>query len=251
MARLGFLTAGAAAAVIFGSPTMAAVLYATGFEPPTFSVGPLAGQGGWAVYSASSQSSDVTVEDSLAYQGAQAVAVTDVSGQTGPYYDYGPIAPTRPITVSAEIYVTSGNWQFAVTGYGLSQYAGGIDFSAGGAIRAITSGFPDVGTTFTADAWHDVAITLNYATQTYGLTLDGSPLASNLSFCGNNSNCNGASIPQFGAVFFDAFSTTGAGYIDDVSISTAPEPAAWTLMLAGAGVLGAALRRKGRTRASA
>ncbi len=252
MTRIAFLTAAASAAVLsLAAPTQAAILYSTGFEAPAFTTGPIAGQAGWGVYSADSEPGAVTVENSFVFDGAQAVETTGVSSQTGGYYGYGPITPTVPITVSAEIYVTDGSWQFAVLGPGLVRYAGGVNFVAGGDITPISAGASATGT-FSADTWHDLSLTLNYQAQTYGVSLDGSVLASDVAFCGGNASCTGDDVPKFGDVFFDAFNSGGgAGYIDDVTVSSAPEPFAWTLMLVGTGMLGAALRQGRRNRAVA
>src|SRR5215469_10718988 len=120
-----------------GVQTQASVLYATGFENPPFVPGPIDGQAGWFVFSASGQTSAPVIETTVVNTGA---------------HDTG--------------------------------YAGGIDIN-GASIAAITSGFPIVGT-FTRDTWHHVDVVLDYVSQTFALDLDGSTLATNIPFCGNN-----------------------------------------------------------------
>jgi hypothetical protein len=54
-----------------------------------------------------------------------------------------------------------------------------------------------------------------------------------------------------GGEFFDAAGTLAPDLLTITPVSAAPEPAAWTLMIAGVAVLGAALRRRGGWSASA
>jgi hypothetical protein len=238
--------AAAAAALASASPSFATVLYSTGFESPGFSTGAIAGQNGWLLFGGSTS----VIENSFAFAGSQALEVSGVtSPQSGPWRSFGAFSPTVPITVSAEIYVTEGNWQFAVLGPGLSQFAGGFDFTAGAGVQSISTGYPTIGTV-TADAWHDFSMTLDYATQTYSLSLDGVSLGTGIAFCGDNNPCGGANIAHFGTVIFDSFGTTGQGYLDNFSVST-PEPATWAMMLAGFAGLGAALRSRRRLSAAA
>jgi len=110
------------------SPVSAAVLYATSFENPPFTVGPIAGQDGWAEFPGSGAA---FVENSFALTGTQAVDVIPAlaTGQNGPYK-----------TVN-----TQSAWQFAAVGAGLIGFAGGIDIDANGTIHAISGSFPVIG----------------------------------------------------------------------------------------------------------
>jgi hypothetical protein len=248
----GVALAGAAFAACGAQAT---VLYSTGFEPTTFSPGAIAGQGGWKVFSASGQPSLAQVETSVVKSGVQAVSVDgSASGQTGPYYEYTPLTAGK-IIVSADIMLSAGtstdSWQLGVTGPGLSQFAGGIDIT-GNTINAISGAFSSIGT-FTTGVWHNVAIDLNYTSQTFDIKLDGATLASGLAFCGTNGGCTGAFIPHFGDVIFDTFGhSSNFGYLDNVAISTptVPEPATWGLMLMGFAGLGGAIRSARRKAAS-
>src|SRR6516225_1015776 len=63
------------------------VLYATGFEKPTFVPGPIEGQAGWFVFSASGQTSAPVIETTVVKRGKQAVGVPgSVTAQTGPVF---------------------------------------------------------------------------------------------------------------------------------------------------------------------
>ena len=93
------------------SPVSAAVLYATSFENPPFTVGPIAGQDGWAEFPGSGAA---FVENSFALTGTQAVDVIPAlaTGQNGPYKTVNTLAPI--VEQSAEIYLASSSTQSAV-----------------------------------------------------------------------------------------------------------------------------------------
>ena len=238
----------------FGADAVhAAPLYATGFEGSTFSPGPIAGQGGWAVFSASGQPNLAQIQTSVVKSGSQAVGVSgSAASQTGPYFGLT-LASPGVLDVSGDIYYTTAaandSWQFGVTGPGLVQFAGGIDI-VGNNIQAISGAFPVIGT-ITDNAWHHLDLILDYTGQTFSVKLDGSTLASGLAFCGSNGACNGAHIGSFGDGIFDTFGgSSNFGYLDNFSIGPVsagvPEPAAWMMMLVGFGGVGAAMRRRAK-----
>jgi hypothetical protein len=240
----------AAALVGFAAVSCQAVpLYSTGFENPPFTLGPINGQAGWFVFSASNQASDPAIESTLVRSGLQAVGIDGfVSGQTGPVW-----APnlTRPLLeMSADIYLGSSSgqsaWQFGSTGASGIGFAGGIDVHSDNSIVAITGNYTTVLGTWTRDAWHHVDLVLNYPRQTYSVILDGTTLGSGLAFCGNNSGaCNGAPVTEMGWDLFDTFGGgDDFGAMDNFSISAVPEPS--SLVLIAGGLVGglAVLRRK-------
>ena len=200
-------------------------LYATGFEKPTFVPGPIEGQAGWFVFSASGQTSAPVIETTVVKRGKQAVGVPgSVTAQTGPVF--APNFTDPVLELSADIFLASSTnestWQFATTGANDTGYAGGINVVDGTSIQAITSGFPIVGT-LTRDAWHRVDVILDYRSQTFALKLDGSPLATNLPFCGSNSGCSGAPVAEFGWALFNTFGNgSDSGYMDNFSIALGP-----------------------------
>jgi hypothetical protein len=219
-------------------PAGAATLLSTGFESPTYTTGPIAGQNGWAVFGTSVAAQ---VESGVAQSGSQAVEVIPslASGQTGPYYGLSTSASI--VEMSAYIYVAGSSnqsvWQFAATGAGLVGFIGGIDIQSNGAIDLITLAGTDVGT-FNYNAWQLADFVFNFTTQTYNFSLNGTLLSSGVPFCGANGTCTGANVPSFGDAFFDTFPATSAndiGYMDNITISSvAPEPG--SLMLLGAGL---------------
>jgi hypothetical protein len=249
------VTAGLAFALPAASAT---VLYSTGFEAPTFSLGALNGQGGWVVdpFAAPADAAQVVVENTVTYKGGQAVEVPYMAASGDlPYYAVGPIVPTDPIVVSMAInYANIGGTPalFAVTTSPGFDITAGVRLYSNGNINALTAGssFPAIGT-YNPGTWVDVSMTLNYATQTYSVSADGVLLATNLAFCGDmpdSNDCAGSQTSQFGDVEFFAGRPKQSipAYLDDVSISSIPEPASWSLFIAGVGLAGAALRRNRR-----
>jgi hypothetical protein len=216
----------------------------TGFEPPEYTVGPLAGQNGWQVFGPAV----VTVEDFMAFGGTQAVFVdggASATSQSGPYIGTtaGPL-----LDLSAEIYLASSgtetSWQFADIGAGLIGFAGGIDIyptidPLTSSIYAITGSGGDLVGTFTRNQWNNVSIDLNFTTQTYNIVLNGVTLASNLAFCGNNAGtCNGATVSDTGNDgLFDTFGGVSGsnddGFMDNYSAITASAPEPGSLLLLG------------------
>jgi hypothetical protein len=234
-------------------------IFSTGFESPTYTVGNLGSQGGWAEFNPSD--SFQTVETGTVNSGLQAVYVgtnQTATAQSGIYHtdtlSGGPL-----IDLSADLYIfsstTESGWQFAGTGAvsTLTPFIGGFDLSSTGSlgtsdtIDGITAGFPVLGT-FNLNTWNHVDLLFNFTTQTYTLSLNGTVIGSNLAFCGDNGPCT-SGIPiaegQFSS-FFDVFASLTSndlGVIDNVSLSSvsAPEPSTYALtgiaLLAGAVVL--------------
>ena len=235
------------AAAVLTIPLQAGVIYSTGFENPPFTTGNLTGQDGWQVFGAGTPQ----VETTLVKSGTQAVEVQgNTGGQTGPFHSDATSATM--VDLSADIYLASGTsqseWQFAgLGGPGLGPFIGGIDTNPiNNTVFLITNGFPTVGN-FTRDTWHHVDLLFDFNTQTYTFTLDGTLLASNVAFCGDNGPCAGGHVNSYGNGFFDAFSDPSqndVGYLDNYSVSDVPEPS--SILLLGSGLAGALgrLRRK-------
>ncbi len=223
------------AAVASSLPAAADVLYATGFESPTFTTGPIAGQNGWAVFGASAAAQ---VESGFAQSGSQAVEVIPslASSQTGPYYAISTAA--TEVEMSAYLYLASSSnqsgWQFAATGPAFGGFIGGVDITPTGEIDLIGPG-TDVGTV-TYNSWELFDFVFNFTTQTYTFSLNGTLISSNAAFCGSNATCTGANIASFGNALFDTFPASGAtdiGYMDNIAISSVtatPEPGSVILL---------------------
>ncbi|HWF01797.1 MAG TPA: PEP-CTERM sorting domain-containing protein [Caulobacteraceae bacterium] len=262
----------ATAALSFVLPANAqTVLYSTGFEQG-YAPGPLSGQGGWTVAQvyplATDYSSNVLVQGALANAGSQAVEFTFPSSDTGAYYTFTPFVPTAPITVSAEInYQLEGTngFRFLVdSGPGSSDITAGVSFwgpdgDRGEPVRLIAyssqTGYPAEGVVlgiYPSATWLDVSMTLNYATQTYNVSVNGVLAGSNIAFCGVvtfDDDCTATSLAPFSEIdVLEYPPRAGEVYLDDVSVTEAPEPGVWSLMITGVGLVGASLRLRRRVR---
>lgn len=243
--------AASAAVLLAASSAEATVIYQTGFEAPEYSTGALAGQNGWHVFGTGAA---VTVDSAAPISGGQSAKVTGslVAGQTGPWHTDPSAIPQ--VTLSADILLTSSSsqraWQFAALGPGLIGFSGGVNFSSGGGIFAITaSSTPGAIGTYTRDTAHRIDLLLDYASQSYGVRFDGATLATGLAFCGGNFSCPGTVLPSYNNLLFDTFGVGGndVGYLDNVlvqSTAAVPEPTTWAMTLMGLGGLGALLRRR-------
>jgi hypothetical protein len=217
------------------------VIYSTGFEPPTYTLGnSIVGQDGWAEFNPTA--SFDAVQNTFVKSGLQAawvIPVTSATVQTGMYHSDSSTGPL--IDLSADIFLASSSnqneWQFAGLGPGLNQYIGGINIFADNTIHLITAGNTMVGTTFTRNTYHHVDFLFNMNTQKYSFSLDGSLLASAIAFCGDNLPCAGAPVSTYGSSFFDVFATLNSndlGAIDNLSLSNVtPEPRSLLLIVSG------------------
>jgi hypothetical protein len=217
----------------------AGVVYSTGFEPPTYTLGNLVGQDGWQIFGPAT----VLVENSVVQSGLQAVSVDgSVVSQSGPFH--ADVATGPLVQLSAGIYIASSStqseWQFSGLASGLAPFIGGINVLPGGAIQLQTPGFPIVGT-FTYDTWHNVRYVFDITTQTFDFYLDSSLITANAPFVGGF-------VGAYGDGIFDTFGNgNDFGYIDNYSVSNVPGvPEPGSIALFGSGILGlaAAARRK-------
>jgi hypothetical protein len=234
-------------------------IYATSFENPPFTTGAIAGQDGWSVFGPGIS----TVENSFAKTGSQAVFVDGgTATQSGPFHTDVSTGPLVDLSADIAIFTSStqSEWQFAGLGPGLIGFLGGIDILPNNLIKAITLGYPIIGTfpratAFDSRAWHHVDLLFDIATQTYNISLDGSTLAANVPFCGDNHPCAGATVSTYANGLFDSFgaqSTGGAtandsGYLDNyrvANVSAVPEPSSALLLVAVLGATAFVLRRK-------
>jgi uncharacterized Zn-binding protein involved in type VI secretion len=203
-------------------PLTPAILYSTGFESPTFAIGPVAGQDGWNV----AGPGNPIVEGFFVNSGSQAVFVdgNEASG-SGLYHVDVTTGPIVDLSADIAIFTasTQTEWQFGAMDPTLSQFLGGIVVFPDNTFEAITAGYPVIGvfpraTGFDPTAWHSVDMQFNIISQTYTITLDGVTLASNLPFCGDQTMCGGANVASYGAGIFDSdgISSPGVGALGSI-----------------------------------
>jgi len=221
--RRAALTKGIVILFVLGCVREAAAgyIYQTGFEKPSFTTGPLAGQGGWSVFGFSPAA--VTVQDSVAMTGKQAVRVNAAAvgqNQVGPWhsdpFDTATSA-NKTVVVDAEVLLKSSSkltsWQFAALTPNLGTFFGGFNVLLDGRLQLITAGFPQTQPVITRDVWNHFEV--RYDFDTFG---DG--------------NDQG---------FLDNVS------IQDVSTQAVPEPSTIVLFgMGGLALLGYRLRRQRR-----
>ncbi len=248
----------ALATLALAFPASATVLYSTNFASPTFTTGALAGQDGWGVFTAP-ETGTPTVQDTVTDNGEPAV---DLGSRGNAYYLYGPVTPTGPITLSVDVDYASTTGGAVVSFAAISNSSpfdsGDLveDVAAGvvlgnSKIRALPSGTSPALDSTSSYTWYNLSMTLDYASQTYDVSVDGQVLAKNIPFCGyelSSNTCAGVESSQFEG--FELVQNnglkSGAIYFGNVSISEVPEPTTWTLMIAGVALTGLALRRRPR-----
>jgi hypothetical protein len=216
----------------------AGIIYQTGFENPPFTLGPMAGQDGWNVFSAGGTPNAVTIQNAVSFAGSQAVEIdrSVASGQTGPFRADQSPASDNIVTMQVEAMLTSSTvqswWQFG----GLSAapglpFIGGFNPLPNGTIQIITPGFPVTPTpVITRDEWELWQVDYNFTTQSFDIFINHSLVASNEPF--------GMPASAFGGGIFDTFNTVAGndrGYFDNYSItgSAVPEPSSFVLFGTG------------------
>ena len=208
----------------------AGVIYQSGFESPTFTVGPLAGQDGWNVFSGGNTPGAVTVQTAVVDSGSQAVEVNTslASGQTGPFR-FDQSSPSDPIVImQADVLLTSSSvqtaWQFAGITPGL-QFMGGFNALSDGTLQIITAGFPLTAPVISRDVWNRWEVIYNFNAQTFDILINNTLVAANEPFLTPSST--------FGEGLFDTFNAAGGndkGYLDNYSITSVPEPGSLVLL---------------------
>jgi hypothetical protein len=213
------------------------VIYQTGFENSPFTLGTMAGQDGWNVFSGGGTPNAVTIENAVSFAGSQAVEIdtSSASGQTGPYRADGSPASDTIVTMQAVVMLTSSTtqsgWQFAGLTPSLG-FMGGFNPLPDGTIQIITAGFPVTSSpVITRDVWNEWEVVYNFTTQTFDILINNKLVASNEPFIAPSST--------FGGGIFDTFNTPGGndrGYFDNYSITgsaAVPEPGSFVLLGTG------------------
>jgi hypothetical protein len=218
----------AAMALLMGSGVVrAGIIYQTGFESPTYSVGTLAGQDGWTDTSGAAQ-----IETSTVNSGSQAMSA-DISPSDFIDHSLAYDSTTNPAaTVKLQIaFQVQGNTQnqaeglsvFGDGGFIAQIYALNGDFHLG---TATAAGILPVG----LGEWYSLEMDLDFQTQSVTAYVDGTFLAT-LAMGSPTTSLTvldlGGSSGGFSGetVFYDDFSATVA--------TAAPEPSSLALIAIG------------------
>lgn len=166
------------------SPSAADVLYQTGFEPPTFSPGLLAGQDGWFAGLSPAAATVSTVQprggtQSVCIQGSLLDALQGFSiGSYARFLSYDPIASGNPqVSLSADINLSGGVPPSCGAGIGLTgilngQFTANIQVGVraqGSGVAAYISNFDGQdadGPAYTLGEWATVRADFNFQTRT-------------------------------------------------------------------------------------
>jgi hypothetical protein len=171
-----------------------------GFEHPRFVPGKLEGSDGangpWVH---TNNAGDAVVKKGIAAGGSQAVEVRRESSDERWAVRKTVAAPTAPVSVQWDVYVTQTSLPVGSFGpyYAVEAYdelgnaprlagSAGVDAATGEVLyQAAGTGFlTSTGQTVSFNAWHHFEMVLDYATDTYSVYVDNSPtpIASNIGF---------------------------------------------------------------------
>ncbi|HEY1686684.1 MAG TPA: PEP-CTERM sorting domain-containing protein [Tepidisphaeraceae bacterium] len=223
-----FISASAAvlvAGLLIASPAGAVDIFSADFEPPAYSLGPIAGQNGW--------SNVGTVESSTAL-GTQALAVTLPPGD-GPFHEAMQPLPNIPVlgqvvTVSADLrYGEAESVATSIPLFGDSGLIGQVYYDNGFFLGNTDEGTPVLSSA--DDAWHHIVWTLNFSALSMSASVDGTSLGS----LPINNNIAPTQLNSFYFYVQGAASTSQTGYLDNVDITMTPEPSAIALILLTSG----------------
>jgi hypothetical protein len=224
--QLGLLIGVTLSAVATGA--QAATIFSTGFEPPDFTTGPLAGQQGWTGVGG-------TVETGTVFAGVQAVGfdTTGVSTQRNavsvPTAGQGSL-----VQVSDEFFISAVNgsavWDPLLID-GNAGFVGQLEIIDGVAVLGLADS--SVGSVpVSIGAWHNYTMDFNFATGIQSAFVDGvligtGPLAT-----------ASTDVDALGMGINEASGSTAQGFADNLSLTSVPEPSTWAMMLAGFAGLG-------------
>ncbi len=238
------------------APTWAAaevVLYSTGYEPPTYSVGPLTGNDNWVAFFANAE-----VTSNLSLSGSQSVVVdkaNEFAQRGGSFSTAAPI-----VTLRQAVYIDGPDEEeflqegFFIRPFGISGdnpnnvdeggFVGQLLVVNGegplglGATIGLADGVPNAGfVPVDVGEWFVLEHVLNLETQTQEAYVDGQFIAS-APFV-NSAN-------ELSGVEFVVLNTPDhVIYFDDMSITAIPEPGSVALLgLGGLAMLGLRVRRR-------
>jgi hypothetical protein len=223
-----------ALAELSGSSVNAATIFSTGFEPPNYTAGPLAGQQGWS-------DSGGTVETGTVFTGVQAVGydATGVSSQTINGIGVPTAGQGSLVQASDEFFVGALNgsvgWNPLVL-FGNTGFLAEILIQNGIATFGFDSTF--VGAIpVSIGVWNNYTMDVNFATGSISGFVDGVLIGTGSLPIGST-DVDGIELG-----INSASGSTAQGFVDNLSVTSSatpavPEPSIWAMMLIGFAGLG-------------
>ena len=173
-------------AICVASSVHAGDVYTTGFESPTFALGPLGGQDGWASSGAS------IVQNTKVLTGAQAAQIFPGDIAQAPFW----AGRSGLVEIAFDVMFTSAaatsRWDMPF--FGVSLLAGGVFVEAGGAIKASPN--VDSGLVIVRDDWTNFRILCDLSAQTYCVIVDGVEALRDVAMLGNITQLVGMQVKQ-------------------------------------------------------
>jgi hypothetical protein len=232
-----------AVAMVAGSPVLANTVYSTGFEPSQYATGQLAGQNGWF------GSSNAVVQTSTVKSGQQAVTFNPTPGQnitaTGVSYNSAG-NPDKIVNISTDFLYSGASdavWE-TLAAFGNGGFINQILVIGGsGQVCGLN---PCGGPFLTPNTWYNISMQLDYSTSIVTDFVNG------VAFSSGAFDDIPALSTTLSAIAIGTNTTYGplgdaTASWDNISISSVPEPATWTMLLSGFAMLGLAMRRKSAT----
>ncbi|HOY59075.1 MAG TPA: PEP-CTERM sorting domain-containing protein [Verrucomicrobiota bacterium] len=240
------------------SLSIAQAQYSTGFENPPFASGALNGQDSWtsggsvSVLTASEIETALSTSglsiDSPVRSGDQALlvsgsgggvtsrrAISGLESLTSVLLDVWvcPLGPREDVgaTSLGNIFLVVEDDSNATAGRAAALRFGYYDNGSGTVaphVDVATSGtgiWQDTGVSWEVGAWYNIRMNVDFAWQTYGVSLDGAPVAAEIPFYSGNV------VDHFGAVRIYRGSNQAGMLVDDLVVI--PEPGAMSLLLLG------------------
>jgi hypothetical protein len=236
--KFAAILAGIAASLISIS-AHASLLFSTGFESPTYTSGPLAGQDGWLQDIGAT--SAITVQMGTVKSGTQAVQI-DATGQPDYTRAYRFDNYDTALSGNDPIIDLSGSFLLGATGTpsifrfggfnGTGNLIGLLQINNTGELSLIGSSQVSTGVLVSTDAWHSFDLTFDFSMSELSLTFDGSAIASGIGFSNTSS-----SVFLAQSITVVPLSTgTQSMFVDDLSVTTrasVPEPPVLSLLAIG------------------
>jgi hypothetical protein len=225
-------------AVLAGPVRADSVIYQSGFESPTYSVGALNGQDGW------NSKNDASVQTSTVFAGTQAASITAVgdtgvslSNHSATYNSAG--NADQQVDITGEFFLSTAGtgtaWDLAaVTGNGgfIGQL---IFYDASGLVRLGLAGTLVGGFAVSRGTWNQFDLSLDYATQIQSAYINGSLVAAG-PFATVNTTLTSY---YFGINALQNTTGTDTLSLDNLSITAVPLPASAIMGMALIGGLAA------------